>query len=378
MATNSLGSVKLSRQGRKVGVYLSDLEVEKIAALFNLQARTIYIMKENDETAIFPGVSGRFPQLNIGATYEVMGEPVQDQASAASPPVSHHSTPYGAYPTYPQPGPSARKSFSLPHPPTFPAAVRQKVPGSGGYHKTIIFISLSSGSVIDSKAKSVPSYNVVTHTQVLIDSSSCKPSSVCQILSNTTGYEVILLDSKCYPLLDNPATSCMDFWKSTRKILATSKSQYEKLTGKKFTGTAIDLMNAEGNSDDLVSTSNASVELMEKVDRAVSFIEKFEQGIATVIKLFECPICKSILRDPIVSSCCQRLVGCKTCVSDWFSYGGTTCPYCSSLTSAESTRFELKGMQEFSGLLALFEKKDQDNTDRTSVVSDPELPPPII
>ena len=128
----------------------------------------------------------------------------------------------------------------------------------GGYHKTIIFVTLSSGSVIDSKAKSVPNYNDVTHTQVLIDSSSCKPSSVCQILSNTTGYEVILLDSKCYPLLDNEATSCMDFLRSTRKILATSKSQYEKLTGKKFTGTAVDLIK-EGNTDELVSTSNASL-----------------------------------------------------------------------------------------------------------------------
>ena len=53
----------------------------------------------------------------------------------------------------------------------------------------------------------------------------------------------------------------MDFWRSTHKILATSKSSYEKITGKKFTGTADDLMNNELN----VSTANDSVQLMETV-----------------------------------------------------------------------------------------------------------------
>ena len=171
-------------------------------------------MKENDETAIFPGASGRFPQLHIGATYEVMGEPVQDQASASS--VSKHvsHTPYGAYPTYPQPGPSVIYS-------TFPASTAARQKNHPRYHKTIIFVTLSSDSVIDSKAKSVPNYSVLTHKQVFIDSICCK---LCQVLSSTTGYEVILLDSKCYPLLNNEAMSCMNFWRSTRKILATSKS----------------------------------------------------------------------------------------------------------------------------------------------------------
>ena len=154
----------------------------KVAALFKLQARTIYIMKENYKTAIFPGASERFPQLHIGATYEVMGEPVQDQASDSS--VSQHvsHTPYGAYLSYHQPGPTAKRSFILPHPPTFPASTAARQKNHPCYHKTIIFVTLSSDSVIDSKAKLVPNYSVVTHTQVLIDSSCCKPSSVCPAL----------------------------------------------------------------------------------------------------------------------------------------------------------------------------------------------------
>ena len=47
------------------------------------------------------------------------------------------------------------------------------------------------------------------------------------MVSSNVGYDVILLDSKCYPLLDNSVTTSIDFWKSTRKILAASKSSYE-------------------------------------------------------------------------------------------------------------------------------------------------------
>ena len=40
--------------------------------------------------------------------------------------------------------------------------------------------------------------------------------------------EVVLLDSKCYPLTENESTSSESFWKSSRKILAANKSLYNK------------------------------------------------------------------------------------------------------------------------------------------------------
>uniref|UniRef100_A0A1X7UWP2 Uncharacterized protein n=1 Tax=Amphimedon queenslandica TaxID=400682 RepID=A0A1X7UWP2_AMPQE len=154
------------------------------AAISNLQARTIHIMKKNDEYLIFPGFSERFSQLNIAATYEEMGKPVQDLASVVCLPVSHHVLPTMHILNVLSQAIGEKVKF--PHTPKYLAAVRQKVPGNGGYNKTINFVSLLSGYVMDSKAKSVPSYKVVTHTQILIDSSLCILSSVCQILSNTT------------------------------------------------------------------------------------------------------------------------------------------------------------------------------------------------
>ena len=45
------------------------------------------------------------------------------------------------------------------------------------------------------------------------------------------GFQAVLLDSKCFPLLSNESTSGVDFWKSTRKVLAALRDVYEKVSG---------------------------------------------------------------------------------------------------------------------------------------------------
>ena len=45
------------------------------------------------------------------------------------------------------------------------------------------------------------------------------------------GFEVVLLDSKCFPVIESDTTNGIDFWKSNRKILAASQSLYKRLTG---------------------------------------------------------------------------------------------------------------------------------------------------
>ena len=46
------------------------------------------------------------------------------------------------------------------------------------------------------------------------------------------GFKVILLDSKLYPLIANESTAGIDSWKSTHKIIATSRAAFEKIVGK--------------------------------------------------------------------------------------------------------------------------------------------------
>ena len=64
-----------------------------------------------------------------------------------------------------------------------------------------------------------------------MDKHSCSHLAIADLVS---ALEVMLLDSKCYPIFHNTATTEVDFWKSTRKVLAASKARYEEPTGKPF------------------------------------------------------------------------------------------------------------------------------------------------
>ena len=74
-------------------------------------------------------------------------------------------------------------------------------------------------------------YKVVTQVIVTLEIGNCTPSVVADLVRQQVGFPVILLDSKCFPILENETTSAIEFWKSNRKILAASSSLYSRLTG---------------------------------------------------------------------------------------------------------------------------------------------------
>ena len=75
-------------------------------------------------------------------------------------------------------------------------------------------------------------------------------------------------------------------------------------------------------------------------------------------RAFECTICKQVVRQPVTSGCCQRLVGCKDCLDMWLAHS-PVCPPCKD-NSITTSKMELKG---FDDLLALF---PQDRTQAPS------------
>ena len=66
---------------------------------------------------------------------------------------------------------------------------------------------------------------------VLLSPVTRNVKEVSQLIAKQVDFDVVLLDSKGYPLLDNESTSGESFWKSTRKILAANRQLYRKLTG---------------------------------------------------------------------------------------------------------------------------------------------------
>ena len=85
------------------------------------------------------------------------------------------------------------------------------------------------------KAKSVKlEYAVVTQVVISLGHNQCNVPAATKKVTEQVGYELIILDCKCFPLLTSEGTSGQDFWKSQRKLLAASSSSsvYERLTGK--------------------------------------------------------------------------------------------------------------------------------------------------
>ena len=193
--------------------------MENIGQLFKLHPPTIYLVEEIDNIPVWPSKSsGKFRagQLVPTYTYEVHGESVkerdlQSQQSDFQP----TAIPYAAYtrPTIPHAPRSTKK-----------ASVTTKV----------LLVSLTArdtSRTSSSKVSAKVDYNIVTNVPLSLKPSQCNVKGVTQFITNEVGFQVVLLDSKCYPILDGEASGKAAFWKSTRKILAASKSLYEQLVG---------------------------------------------------------------------------------------------------------------------------------------------------
>lgn len=92
------------------------------------------------------------------------------------------------------------------------------------WRKTIALVSLferDSSQPCSSSTTNIK-YNVITNIVVVLNASKCDVETVSGLVEQQVGVEVVLMDCKCYALHKNPSTSGSDFWKGTRKILATS------------------------------------------------------------------------------------------------------------------------------------------------------------
>ena len=83
------------------------------------------------------------------------------------------------------------------------------------WSKTIIIVSSKKKCGKASKGNTKVEYEIVTQISVLLNELSSSVSQVSELVKRQIDLDVILLDSKCYPLLDNPSTRGEAFWKSS-------------------------------------------------------------------------------------------------------------------------------------------------------------------
>ena len=224
------------------------------------------------------------------------------------------------------------------------------------WRKTIILVSLTKREGVRAcKGKSRVDYEVVTQVVVNLGPSACSVSSVTDLVRKQVDFDVILLDSKCYPLLGNESTSGEGFWKSTRKVLATSRELYRKLTGHTTdpVRASIDLTQDESSEDSDASFPSSkrpcldykAPDIHQKLDeiaRGVSTMQGLVTFMNNMKQAFECVVCKGVVSAPIMAQCCGRIVGCQRCINSWLEHHAT-CPHCSSVMV---DKFPVRGLDE--------------------------------
>ena len=186
----------------------------------------------------------------------------------------------------------------------------------------------------------------------------CNVETVADMVNNQVGFEVILLDSKLYPLIAND-----------------SRAVFEKIVGKSpVEAIDEDVVIIEpqtrvdpDDTDALERTvTNPIPEKLEEVKSAVSCVHQKLVFMNDLKKGFECVICRLPSKCPVVASCCQHVVGCSACVNRWRETH-SRCPLC-SITSTPSVFFSLKGI---TGLFRVGDDREAMTTEvETAATSD--------
>ena len=221
----------------------------------------------------------------------------------------------------------------MPHPPLNPPKFNRRV-----IKNTILLASLSSRDstkATTSKSNNL-TYTVVTNL-IISNNSSLGQCNVPAVTKKQVGFDIVLLDSKLFPMLESDASSSVDFWKSTRKIIAASAAHYEKIGGV-MPGAIEDL---EELGAPLPKRAKYKLNTVEKIVTEIQSTTGMKQKLQ---KMFECVICRSTMKSPVINPCCSRPVGCEKCVRKWLG-SQLRCPLYSQPQS-NSNAITLKGMSE--------------------------------
>ena len=88
--------------------------------------------------------------------------------------------------------------------------------------------------------------------------------------------------------------------------------------------------------------SSTIADKIEDISKQVSGLAESITFMQNMQRSLECVVCKGLVKSPIVSKCCGRVIGCKRCVRRWLDVHAT-CPHCSSVIEEN---FPLKGFDD--------------------------------
>ncbi|XP_049334413.1 uncharacterized protein LOC111197401 [Astyanax mexicanus] len=310
----------LFRGTKCVAVKEDDMTTEKIGRIFQVHGPSVYITDDNN-VAVFPGADGQFSslELTVRGHYEVHGESISVESSP-SVPVMNNFTRFSFHRPPSAAAASATRATASPRPTVAKAFQRN------------IFI----GELVDGKLET---------SRTLTVRFSEFEASVLGITSKVTDAleqddSFVLTDGQGNKILDSEGTRGSAFWKqNARKVFAVKEEDLLQLQASKKRR----LSRREDTSLDYIFDQIEEVVLAAQGLKGVSSTIKELQELANsnrrtdvclteaqaaaVRDGFACVICRSVMADPMVSSCCQSLIGCRICIEEW-QKTSAICPKC--------------------------------------------------
>ena len=93
-------------------------------------------------------------------------------------------------------------------------------------------------------------------------------------------------------------------------------------------------------------------EVSEKIDKLTEVSDVNSLLYQSIKQSFKCCICMKVSRPINTSGCCQRPIGCTSCVERWFEREERcTSPLCKNDDGREK-RFVLKGVEDFNVIIS--------------------------
>ena len=139
-----------------------------------------------------------------------------------------------------------------------------------------------------------------------------------------------------------------DFWNvPARKVYAVTLSNYarkKKRQSEREKGRMKRWKRDDGVNLHLLE------EVSEKIDKLTEVSEVNSLLYRSIKESFKCCICMKVSRPINISGCCQRPIGCTSCVERWFERE-ERCPLCKNDDGREK-RFVLKGVEDFNVIIS--------------------------
>ncbi|XP_052390753.1 E3 ubiquitin-protein ligase rnf8-A-like [Carassius gibelio] len=147
----------------------------------------------------------------------------------------------------------------------------------------------------------------------------------------------VITDAQGNEVLESEGTTGSCYWRqNSRKLHAVERAAFRQWQlrraqmSRRHPDTSA-LQDLKQQVEELLEASQGLEAVSQQIQSIVSSAERaMTRTIGTALKeTFSCSICTGIMENPVLTSCCRSIVGCKLCVNQWEATSAQ-CPKCRS------------------------------------------------